>query len=71
MAPESGTPARYLCQNVLNYTASEAHATCGHLFNPSLPEEVRTYIVSRYHTKLKYIEENLVKVRHIIQKLGR
>lgn len=35
------TSARYLLQNVLNYLASELHASYGPLFNPALGAEAR------------------------------
>lgn len=43
--------------------ARPAAATVGQLFNPALPAPVKDYIVNRYYSKLKYVDEHIVKVR--------
>eukprot|EP00271_Cylindrocystis_brebissonii_P014263 TRINITY_DN35568_c0_g1_i1.p1 TRINITY_DN35568_c0_g1~~TRINITY_DN35568_c0_g1_i1.p1 ORF type:complete len:272 (-),score=34.98 TRINITY_DN35568_c0_g1_i1:565-1380(-) len=55
LAPPNGTPSRYLLQAKLNYVASELHASCGPLFNPSLTPEVREAYLNRYKQKLAFL----------------
>jgi glutathione S-transferase len=60
VAPENGTTARLLVQQALNYTASEVHGSVGHLFNPTIPAEVREYMTTTYKKKLTYTNDKLV-----------
>eukprot|EP00271_Cylindrocystis_brebissonii_P004261 TRINITY_DN158_c0_g1_i9.p1 TRINITY_DN158_c0_g1~~TRINITY_DN158_c0_g1_i9.p1 ORF type:complete len:278 (-),score=37.58 TRINITY_DN158_c0_g1_i9:493-1326(-) len=55
LAPANGTSARYLLQAKLNYVASEIHASCGPLFNPTLPPEARAAALDRLKTKLTFL----------------
>lgn len=59
LAPANGTLPRYVVQSKLNYVASEAHATVGNLFSPSISAETREFITAKYHTKLAYLEKEL------------
>eukprot|EP01135_Chromosphaera_perkinsii_P001368 Nk52_evm95s164 gene=Nk52_evmTU95s164 len=60
VAPAAGTSERYLVNSIVAYLASELHSSFGPLFNPSLSDEVRTFATERAHTKLAYVENNLV-----------
>ena len=48
-------------QTALNWVASELHASVGPLFNPSLAPEVKAWANSRVETKLKTLNDLLLK----------
>lgn len=56
LAPAAGSSARYLVQSKLNWTASELHARCAPLFNPSLTPEIKAYVTANFHKCLTYLE---------------
>ena len=60
VAAANGTTDRLLVQQALNYTASEVHGTVGHLFNPTLPAEVREYVTAAYKKKLTYVNDKML-----------
>jgi glutathione S-transferase len=60
LAPAWGTSARYELINLLNYIASELHASYGPLFNPNTTEEGKTAQKERVATKLQYIAKALL-----------
>jgi glutathione S-transferase len=60
VAPENGSTARYLVQQVLNYTASEVHAGVGPLFNPTISAEVKAHVLASYKKKLTYVNDTLL-----------
>jgi glutathione S-transferase len=52
---------RYQVQSYLGYVASELHAACGSLFNPTLSTEVRNFVVEKYAAKLKFLNDSILK----------
>jgi glutathione S-transferase len=60
IAPENGSNGRYLVQNMLNYIASEVHASIGPLFNPSLTPEMKAHVLTNYLKKVKYVNDVLL-----------
>ena len=60
IAPVNGTVARSVLQNVLSYLSSELHATIGPLFNPTLSEDVKTFVRGNLNKKVTYLENTLV-----------
>ncbi|KAI8617070.1 glutathione S-transferase [Chytriomyces sp. MP71] len=53
VAPKQGTLERYK----LGWVASELHATAGGLFNPSISQEIRAYLLAKYALKLQYLND--------------
>ena len=52
LAPANGTPERYRLQEWLSFIGSEVHKSFGPLFNPTLPEEAKTFFRNRINGKL-------------------
>ena len=46
---------------MLSYVGTELHATVRPLFDPSLPQAVKSYIQNTYKKKLSYLNETLLK----------
>jgi len=59
LAPAAGTPERYRLQEWLNFIGAEVHKSFGPLFNPTLPEEAKTFFRNRINGKLAYIDSKL------------
>jgi glutathione S-transferase len=59
LAPANGTPERYRLQEWLSFIGSEVHKSFGPLFNPTLPEEAKTFFRNRINGKLAYIDGKL------------
>ncbi|MDR3467148.1 MAG: glutathione transferase GstA [Xanthobacteraceae bacterium] len=59
LAPANGTPERYRLQEWLSFIGSEVHKSFGPLFNPTLPEEAKTFFRNRINGKLTYIDGKL------------
>lgn len=60
IAAPYGTSERYLVQNVLNYLASEVHASYGPLFGP-LSAEAKTAQLEKLNKKLEYVNNTLLQ----------
>ena len=60
MAPENGTVARAVLQNVLSYVSTEVHPSIGGLFNPTLGDETKAFIRGNAAKKLTYLENTLI-----------
>jgi len=50
----------------LNYVASEAHASIGHLFNKSAHEEATKHMHATFHKKLAYLEKQLTGKTYLV-----
>ena len=51
VAPHNGTVGRYQVQEMLNYTASEVHASIGGLFAPDHTDQTRNLFLKRANAK--------------------
>lgn len=61
LAPKFGTVERYQLIGLLNYIASEVHASFGPLFNQSLSAEAREAGVKKLYSKFDYVEKHLLR----------
>jgi glutathione S-transferase len=61
LAPKWGTVERYQLINLLNYVASEVHASFGPLFNQSLSAEAREAGVKKLYSKFDYLEKHVLR----------
>ncbi len=59
LAPANGTAERYRLQEWLNFISAEIHKTFSPLFNPTMPDEAKTFFRNRVTTKLGYIDGKL------------
>jgi glutathione S-transferase len=59
LAPANGTPERYRLQEWLSFIGSEVHKSFGPLFNPTLPDEAKTFFRNRVTGKLAYVDSQL------------
>ena len=56
-APANGSPERYRLLEWLNFITSELHKNFSPLFNPAIPDDVKTFFKRPYHAgKFKYAE---------------
>lgn len=59
MAPAAGTAERYRLQEWLNFVASELHKNFSPLFQPVIPDDVKTFFSDRLMGKFKYVDQML------------
>lgn len=59
LAPASGSPERYRLQEWLNFITTELHKNFSPLFNPAIPDEVKTFFKDRIMGKFKYADSRL------------
>ncbi|KIZ47693.1 MULTISPECIES: glutathione transferase GstA [Rhodopseudomonas] len=59
LAPAQGSPERYRLQEWLNFITTELHKGFSPLFNPAIPDEVKTVFRDRIMGKFKYLDEQL------------
>ncbi|WP_164018883.1 glutathione transferase GstA [Pyxidicoccus trucidator] len=59
LAPANGTLERYRLQELLNFIGTEIHKSYSPLFNPALPEEVKSAFRDRIALRYKVIEDRL------------
>jgi glutathione S-transferase len=59
LAPANGTDQRYKMQEWLNFTTSELHKNFSPLFQPVIPDEVKTFFKDRIIGKFKYADSQL------------
>jgi glutathione S-transferase len=59
LAPAAGTPERYRLQEWLNFITTELHKNFSPLFNPTIPDEVKTFFKDRIMGKFKYADSRL------------
>lgn len=59
LAPANGTLERYVLQSKLSFVSSEIHASVGPLFNPTLSPQVREFAITKYKTKLEFLNKEL------------
>jgi glutathione S-transferase len=59
LAPARDSAERYRLQEWLNFTTTELHKNFSPLFNPAIPDEVKTFFKDRIMGKFKYADEKL------------
>ena len=59
LAPANGTLPRYRLQEWLTFIGTELHKQFSPLFNPAMPEEVKTMQREKIGSRLKWIESEL------------
>jgi glutathione S-transferase len=59
LAPASGTAERYRLQEWLNFVASELHKNFSPLFQPVIPDDVKTFFSDRLMSKFRYVDQML------------
>lgn len=59
LSPPAGSSNAYLLKAKLSYVSSEVHGTIGHLFNPTISAEVRSYVTARLATKFEFLNKEL------------
>ena len=59
LAPARDSAERYRLQEWLNFVTTELHKNFSPLFNPAIPDEVKTFFKDRIMGKFKYIDEKL------------
>jgi glutathione S-transferase len=59
LAPAAGSKERYRLQEWLNFITTELHKNFSPLFNPTIPDEVKTFFKDRLMGKFKYIDGRL------------
>lgn len=58
---------RYRVIEWLSFIASDLHKTCGSLFNPNLPEDIKNSVFKPpLKQKLSYIERHLLKNKYLV-----
>jgi glutathione S-transferase len=60
VAPENGSTERYVVVQLLNYVASELHASVGTLFSQTITPEIRAFAEGNYRKKLAFANENVI-----------
>eukprot|EP00388_Colpodella_angusta_P038505 GDKK01044614.1.p2 GENE.GDKK01044614.1~~GDKK01044614.1.p2 ORF type:complete len:215 (+),score=70.88 GDKK01044614.1:1-645(+) len=65
IAGEYGSSERYLVQNILNYLASEVHASYGPLFY-GLEGDAKEAQLKKISSKLEYIAKNVLKGNYLV-----
>jgi glutathione S-transferase len=59
LAPTRDSAERYKLQEWLNFITTEVHKNFSPLFNPTIPDEVKTFFKDRIMGKFKYADEKL------------
>src|ERR1700710_404438 len=59
LAPARDSAERYKLQEWLNFITTELHKNFSPLFNPAIPEEVKTFFKDRIMGKFKYADARL------------
>src|ERR1700737_1281895 len=68
LAPASGSPERYRLQEWLNFITTELHKNFSPLFNPAIPDEVKTFFKDRIMGKFKYADSRLAGQDYLMGK---
>ena len=59
LAPAAGSPERYRLQEWLNFITTELHKNFSPLFQPAIPDDVKTFFKDRIMGKFKYADSKL------------
>jgi glutathione S-transferase len=68
LAPAQGTAERYRLQEWLNFITTELHKNFSPLFNPAVPDEVKTFFRDRIMGKFKYADQKLAGQDYLMGK---
>jgi glutathione S-transferase len=68
LAPAQGTAERYRLQEWLNFITTELHKNFSPLFNPAIPDEVKTFFRDRIMGKFKYADQKLAGQDYLMGK---
>ena len=61
--PAAGTSARYEVIAALSYVGTEYHKAVGPLFNPTISDDVRAYVLANLNSKLAYLNDKVFNTR--------
>jgi glutathione S-transferase len=68
LAPARDSAERYKLLEWLNFTTTELHKNFSPLFQPAIPDEVKTFFRDRLTTKFKYIDGQLAGRDYLLGK---
>ena len=68
LAPAVGSPERYRLQEWLNFITTELHKNFSPLFQPAIPDEVKTFFKDRIKGKFKYADSKLAGQDYLMGK---
>ena len=68
LAPARDSAERYRLQEWLNFITTELHKNFSPLFQPAIPDEVKTFFRERLTGKFKYIDGQLAGRDHLMGK---
>src|SRR5262249_9805676 len=68
LAPAHDSAERYKLLEWLNFITTELHKNFSPLFQPVIPDDVKTFFKDRLTTKFKYIESQLAGRDHLLGK---
>ena len=68
LAPPSGSSERYRLQEWLNFITTELHKNFSPLFQPVIPDDVKTFFKDRLMGKFKYVDGKLAGQDYLMGK---
>jgi glutathione S-transferase len=68
LAPPAGSPERYRLQEWLNFITTELHKNFSPMFQPVIPDDVKTFFKDRLLGKFKYIDSKLAGQDYLLGK---
>lgn len=68
LAPANGTLDRYKLQSWLNFVSTEVHKGYSPLFNPAVPDDVKTVFRERLMTRLAHLDKHLATNDYVMGK---
>jgi glutathione S-transferase len=68
LAPAAGSPERYRLQEWLNFITTELHKNFSPLFQPVIPDDVKTFFKDRIMGKFKYADSKLAGQDYLMGK---
>ena len=68
LAPAAGSAERYKLQEWLNFITTELHKNFSPLFQPTIPDEVKTFFKDRIKGKFKYADSKLAGQDYLMGK---
>jgi len=68
LAPAAGSPERYRLQEWLNFITTELHKNFSPLFQPAIPDDVKTFFKDRIMGKFKYADSKLAGQDYLMGK---
>jgi len=68
LAPAADSPERYRLQEWLNFIGTELHKSFSPLFQPAIPDEVKSFFKDRIMGKFKYADSKLANQDYLMGK---